>query len=61
MLAAGVETAEQIKFFTPEQAETFPAYIEVPYTLKISGHQRIDDTAIPYTVGDYEIQKEMPG
>ncbi len=58
-LAAGVETAEQIKFFTPEQAKTFLAYIEVPYTLKISGHQRIDDTGIPYTVGDYEIQKEM--
>lgn len=59
-LTAGVETAEQIKFFTPEQAKTFMAYIEVPYTLKISGHQRTDDTGIPYTVGDYEIQKELP-
>lgn len=59
-LSAGVKPAEQIKFFTPEQAKAFLAYIEEPYTLKISGHQRIDDTGIPYTVGDYEIHKEIP-
>lgn len=59
-LSAGVEPAEQIKFFTPEQAKAFLAYIEEPYTLKISGHQRTDDTGIPYTVGDYEIHKEIP-
>lgn len=59
-LSAGVETAEQIKFFTPEQAKTFLSYIEAPYSLKISGHQRVDDTGVPYTVGDYEIHKELP-
>lgn len=59
-LTAGVETAEQIKFFTPEQTKTFLAYIESPYTLKVTGHQRMDDTGIPYTVGDYEIHKEIP-
>lgn len=59
-LSAGVETAEQIKFFTPEQAKTFLSYIEAPYSLKVSGHQRVDDTGIPYTVGDYEIHKEIP-
>ena len=58
-LSAGVETAEQIKFFTPKQAKTFLAYIEAPYSLKIAGHQRIDDTGIPYTVSDYEIHKEL--
>lgn len=59
-LSAGVETAEQIKFFTPEQAKTFLAYIEAPYTIKIAGHQRVDDTGISYTVGDYDIHKEIP-
>ena len=59
-LSAGVETAEQIKFFTPEQAKTFLSYIEAPYSLKVSGHQRVDDTGIPYTVGDYKIHKEIP-
>ena len=58
-LSAGVETAEHIKFFTPEQAKNFLSYIEAPYSLKITGHQRIDDTGIPYTVGDYEIHKEL--
>lgn len=59
-LTTGVDTAEQIKFFTPEQAKTFLAYIEAPYSFKITGHQRLDDTGIPYTVGDYEIHKEIP-
>lgn len=59
-LTAGAETAEQIKFFTPEQAKTFLFYIETPYSLKISSHQRVDDTGIPYTVGDYELHKEIP-
>lgn len=60
MLPKGEEIADQIKFFTPEQAKAFLAYIETPYTLKVSGHQRVDDTGIPYTVGDYEIHKEIP-
>ena len=59
-LPKGEEIAEQIKFFTPEQAKTFLSYIEAPYSLKVSGHQRIDDTGIPYTVGAYEIHKEIP-
>lgn len=59
-LSAGIETAEQIKFFTPEQAKTFLTYIEASYSLKVAGHQRVDDTGIPYTVGDYEIHKEIP-
>lgn len=59
-LTTGAETAEQIKFFTPEQAKTFLSYIEAPYSLKIAGHQRVDDTGIPYTVGNYELHKEIP-
>lgn len=60
ILPKGEEIAEQIKFFTPEQAKTFLSYIEAPYTLKVAGHQRVDDTGLPYTVGAYEIHKEMP-
>lgn len=54
------ETAEKIEFFTPEQAATFLEYIEKPYTVKTSGHKRIDDTGKEYTVGSYESQKEIP-
>lgn len=53
-------TAEQIKFFTPEQTITFLEYIEKPYLVKVEGHQRVDDTGKPYSVNDYEIQKEIP-
>ena len=53
-------TADKLKFFTPEQTAVFLDYIEKPYTIKIGGHQRIDDTGLPYTVGDYEITKVIP-
>ena len=53
-------TADKLKFFTPEQAATFLAYIEQPYTVKTKGHSRTDDTGVAYAVGDYESQKEIP-
>ena len=34
--------------------------IEEPYTVTVKGHQRADDTGIPYTVGDYKIEKTIP-
>ena len=40
--------------------KAFLPYIEAPYSLKVSGHRRVDDTGVPYVVGDYEIQKEIP-
>ena len=52
-------TADKLKFFTPEQAAAFLQYIEQPYTVRVGGHTRIDDTGTPYTVGDYEITKNM--
>lgn len=52
--------AEKIKFFAPEQASLFLAYIEEPYTVKIKGHKRTDDTGKPYSVGDYQTKKEIP-
>lgn len=56
----GESTAEKLKFFTPEQTTTFLDYIEHPYTVKIKGHKRVDDTGMPYTVGDYESTKTIP-
>ena len=56
----GEDTAEKLKFFTPEQTSTFLDYIEQHYTVKIPGHKRVDNTGIPYTVGDYETTKEVP-
>ena len=56
----GESTAEKLKFFTPEQTAAFLDYIEKPYTVKIKGHKRIDDTGTPYTVGDYETNKTIP-
>jgi len=54
------ETAEHIKFFTPEQTAAFLEYIEKPYTVKVGGHERVDDTGKKYRVGDYELTKEIP-
>lgn len=53
------ETADKLKFFTPDQAATFLEYIEKPYTVKTKGHKRVDDTGEEYTVGDYETTKEI--
>ena len=53
------DTADKLKFFTPDQAVTFLQYIEQPYTVRVGGHTRVDDTGIAYTVGDYEITREM--
>lgn len=55
-----MDMTESVKFFTPEQTAIFLSYIETPYTVQISGHQRIDDTGRPYTVGDYTITKTIP-
>lgn len=59
-IQAKESTADKIKFFTPAQAVTFLSYIEQPYTVHTSGHQRIDDTGKAYQVGNYTTQKELP-
>lgn len=53
-------TAETIKFWTPEQCTSFLQFIEQPYQVTTKGHSRIDDTGIPYEVGDYTRTKELP-
>lgn len=49
-----------MKFFTTAQTIRFLDYIEQPYSTAVKGHQRIDDTGIPYTVADYKIEKMIP-
>ena len=56
----GVSAEEKVTFFTPEQVATFLDYIEKPYIINVSGHRRIDDTGLPYTVGNYTITKFIP-
>ena len=56
----GEIAADKIKFFTPEQAAAFLEYLDHPQMVKVKGHKRTDDTGIDYTVGDYEITKEVP-
>ena len=54
------DSADKIKFFTPEEAATFLDYIEKPYMVKTKGHQRIDDTGKSCSVQDYETMYTMP-
>ena len=58
--ALKVKYADKIKIFTPEQAAAFLEYLDHPQMVKVKGHKRTDDTGIDYTVGDYEITKEVP-
>lgn len=55
-----VGAEEKVTFFTPEQAAIFLNYIEKPYTIHVGGHKRVDDTGLPYTVGDYTTTKHIP-
>lgn len=54
------DSAEKIKFFTPQQAAAFLDYINKPYTIRTKGHTRTDDTGKQYIVGDYTSTKELP-
>lgn len=56
----GEDTADHLKFWTPEQTGLFLDYIEMPYTVRIPGHDRIDDTGMKYSVGDYTTTKNVP-
>ena len=54
------DTADKIKFFTPQQTAVFLDYIEHPFTIRTRGHSRVDDTGKTYAVGDYTSTKELP-
>jgi len=50
----------ELKFFTPEQSLQFLASLDLTYETTYKGHQRIDDTGIPYTVQDYTESRNVP-
>lgn len=52
-------TAEKIKYFTPAQAIAFLEYIEQPHFWHTQGHQRVDDTGIPYAVESYTSKRSL--
>ena len=52
-------TADNIKFFTPEQTISFLNYIEHPHSWGTKGHKRIDDTGKEYEVGAYTSQRNI--
>lgn len=54
------DAADKVQFFTPSQTIAFLNYIEQPYQVQVSGHNRIDDTGIPYSVDNYTITKFIP-
>lgn len=53
-------TNQGIKYFTPEQASVFLEALERPYVVTVKGHKRIDDTGLPYRVGDYTEFRRVP-
>ena len=52
--------ADQVKFFTPEQAAAFLAFLRQPHTWTTAGHRRTDDTGKPYQVAPYASCREAP-
>ena len=54
------DIADNLKFFTPEQAILFLNFIDMPYSVSVSGHKRVDDTGKPYTVQDYTETRMIP-
>lgn len=53
-------TQNELKFFTPEQALQFLDSLDRVYETVYKGHQRIDDTGIPYMVDDYTEARKVP-
>lgn len=51
---------EDIKFFTPEQVQTFLNSLDMELEFVIKGHSRIDDTGKAYAVSDYVERHTMP-
>lgn len=49
-----------LKYFTPEQAKTFLASLDMDFEITYKGHDRTDDTGISYSVKDYVEKRGMP-
>ena len=54
------KTTNELKFFTPEQSLQFLNSLDRIYQTTYKGHQRIDDTGIPYMVNDYTESRKVP-
>lgn len=50
----------ELRFYTPEQSLQFLASLDRSYETTYKGHQRIDDTGIPYMVDDYTETRKVP-
>lgn len=56
-----METEEcTLKYFTPEQSLMFLRSLDMTFETLVRGHQRIDDTGIPYYVNNYTEPHELP-
>lgn len=51
---------EDLKFFTPDQVQTFLNSLDVELDYVIKGHSRVDDTGKRYNVGDYTERHTVP-
>ena len=49
-----------LKYFTPEQSLMFLRSLDMSFETIVKGHQRIDDTGIPYLVADYTETHKLP-
>lgn len=49
-----------LKYFTPEQSLMFLRSLDMSFETLVRGHQRIDDTGIPYLVADYTEAHKLP-
>jgi len=54
------EEETSLKYFTPEQALMFLQSLDMSFETLVRGHQRVDDTGIPYLVADYTESRELP-
>ena len=48
-----------LKYFTPQQSIMFLKSLDIVYEITYKGHERIDDTGIPYYVNDYSAQHKV--
>lgn len=49
----------EIKFFTPEQSIMFLRSLNMSFNTPVKGHERIDDTGVPYLVGEYTEERKL--
>ena len=50
----------ELQFFTPEQSIMFLRSLDMSFNTTVKGHERIDDTGIPYLVGEYTEERKLP-